>query len=665
MQLSRHLKTAFFYNLLLSFNFLSLTFFFVSLKANAEEDARIEYSETLKINRDEVHGATRFLTINAFGREFELILEENTSLIGSLSTLDLSSNYKIYRGYIAGIPGSWSRISDKPSGLSGAFFDGDELYFIEDQGSNSRTTLQSGFAKTQLKANPVLIRESDIKTLGSCGSDHGQQSSHPLRASVSEPFDPNFVALPASASQALNMVIVADTEYASRVGGIDNVPNEVIALMNTVDGIFSEQVGVSLVIQEIMALTDNQNLTPTGASNLLRALGTFVQNNIDNPGLVHLFTGKELNSNTVGIAALPGICGGNNGIGLSQAFLRGSGLVIAHEIGHNFGAPHDNESGSVCAGTPGNFLMNPIINGSDDFSNCSLDRIQSTLNSRGSCIVAVNNGEPTPTPEPTATPEPTPSATPIFLTINGEQARIVSYENSQDVEGTVNILDGGDTISLRGNNWKAAEFSYTVTENTVLEFEFRSDTQGDLHSIGFDTDTAASTQFGFNLYGTQTDNTSTIQAFDNYAEFAPNVNRYVIPVGEFYTGDQNFIFFQNDDDDGEPNAHSQYSNILVYEGPQNPSSTPTPTASPEPTVSPTSSPSPIPVPTVTADPDVNVTPVPLPTARENPIGNNGGDGLIPGADAGGGGSLNLYHLLILAIFSLVITRRKINLEFPY
>ena len=28
---------------------------------------------------------------------------------------------------------------------------------------------------------------------------------------------------------------------------------------------------------------------------------------------------------------------------------------VAHELGHNFGAPHDNENGSPCATTPGTF----------------------------------------------------------------------------------------------------------------------------------------------------------------------------------------------------------------------------------------------------------------------------------------------------------------------
>ena len=48
-------------------------------------------------------------------------------------------------------------------------------------------------------------------------------------------------------------------------------------------------------------------------------------------------------------------------------------LIAAHEIAHVFGAPHDGEEGGACATTTGNqFLMAPRINGSQQFSACSL-----------------------------------------------------------------------------------------------------------------------------------------------------------------------------------------------------------------------------------------------------------------------------------------------------
>ncbi|HEX2101195.1 MAG TPA: M12 family metallo-peptidase [Candidatus Synoicihabitans sp.] len=64
-------------------------------------------------------------------------------------------------------------------------------------------------------------------------------------------------------------------------------------------------------------------------------------------------------------------------------------LIAAHEIGHNFGAPHDGEANTACASTaPGRFLMSPSINGNDNFSDCSLGVMRPRAAS-ASCVTAL------------------------------------------------------------------------------------------------------------------------------------------------------------------------------------------------------------------------------------------------------------------------------------
>jgi hypothetical protein len=53
-------------------------------------------------------------------------------------------------------------------------------------------------------------------------------------------------------------------------------------------------------------------------------------------------------------------------------------LIAAHELGHNFNAPHDGEPGA-CVSTPQTFLMAPQINFSNQFSQCSLQQIQARI----------------------------------------------------------------------------------------------------------------------------------------------------------------------------------------------------------------------------------------------------------------------------------------------
>jgi hypothetical protein len=67
----------------------------------------------------------------------------------------------------------------------------------------------------------------------------------------------------------------------------------------------------------------------------------------------HLFTGRELNGSTIGIARLGVICTIPNAYGLSQSlygpFLGRRASLSAHEIGHNFNAAHCDQAGSLCA----------------------------------------------------------------------------------------------------------------------------------------------------------------------------------------------------------------------------------------------------------------------------------------------------------------------------
>ncbi len=63
-------------------------------------------------------------------------------------------------------------------------------------------------------------------------------------------------------------------------------------------------------------------------------------------------------------------------------------LVAAHEIGHNFGAPHDGEVGSPCEAETGMFLMSPQLNGSDQFSACSITEMSDDI-AAASCITAL------------------------------------------------------------------------------------------------------------------------------------------------------------------------------------------------------------------------------------------------------------------------------------
>lgn len=138
---------------------------------------------------------------------------------------------------------------------------------------------------------------------------------------------------------------------------------------------------------------------------------------------------------------------------------------------------------------------------------------------------------------------------------------IESYGGGQDENPTVSIEDGGTTLRIVGNGWKKIAFPYDITADTVLEFDFESSVEGEIHGIGFDNDDNLSGNRIFRLYGTQNWGRN---EFDNYAGETPK--HYVIPVGQYYTGSFAYLVFANDDD-ANAAAESIFSNIRVYEAP--------------------------------------------------------------------------------------------------
>ena len=93
---------------------------------------------------------------------------------------------------------------------------------------------------------------------------------------------------------------------------------------------------------------------------------------------------------TNGIAYVGQVCDERRAVSLSDnswATLTAA-QVMAHELGHNFGARHDAEAGSVCEATPDTYLMSPTVNGSGTFSACSLATMAPVIAAaRGRCVV--------------------------------------------------------------------------------------------------------------------------------------------------------------------------------------------------------------------------------------------------------------------------------------
>ena len=135
----------------------------------------------------------------------------------------------------------------------------------------------------------------------------------------------------------------------------------------------------------------------------------------------------------------------------------------------------------------------------------------------------------------------------------------VSSFSNQDNAGDFSVVNGGSGLSLQNNTWKSIAYDYVVTASTVIEFEFSSTNQGEIHGIGFEDDNSLTSSRYFKVHGSQN------YGVTNYDNYSSGTTTYTIPVGTFYTGTMNRLVFVNDNDAGSGNT-SVFSNVKIYEG---------------------------------------------------------------------------------------------------
>ncbi|WP_299619254.1 GEVED domain-containing protein [uncultured Tenacibaculum sp.] len=142
-------------------------------------------------------------------------------------------------------------------------------------------------------------------------------------------------------------------------------------------------------------------------------------------------------------------------------------------------------------------------------------------------------------------------------TLNFNDYTLTSFSN-QDSAGNASVGSGGNSLTLTNNTWKYIALNYTVTPNTVIEFDFTSTSQGEIHGVGFENDNSLTSSRYFKVHGTQN------YGVTNYDNYAGGTKTYVIPVGDSYTGAMDRLVFINDNDAGSGN-NSTFSNVKIYE----------------------------------------------------------------------------------------------------
>jgi hypothetical protein len=361
--------------------------------SGADGGFRVLHHESVSITREAQVGANERMSFDAYGRRFELNLAPNERIRrgvpgGMTQTVPLL-------GTVDGIPNSWARVTRSPSGLRGMVFDGEQYYALEPAAEVAPFAVQPMTATTGTvvyRLSDALMPVETMKCEVVSPTSAAQTAADALQNLSTELHDFQTAAATAALRQ-VRIGVVGDFEFVSQFVGVQP-EDAIVARMNIVDGIFSSQLGIKISLAPpTLFRTPSDPFTKSNASELLdelRAyrLGSSAQRAL---GITHLMTGRNLETQTVGIAYISGVCNAEFGTSLSQSDAldaNRSALIAAHEIGHNFGAPHDGEG--ACASTsPTRFLMAPQLNMIEEFSACSVQQIQPTL-AGATCLTNYN-----------------------------------------------------------------------------------------------------------------------------------------------------------------------------------------------------------------------------------------------------------------------------------
>jgi len=154
----------------------------------------------------------------------------------------------------------------------------------------------------------------------------------------------------------------------------------------------------------------------------------------------------------------------------------------------------------------------------------------------------------------------------VDLSIDGAGivGTVSTYAGNQDKSlNSIEIDEQTGELKLSGNAWKkiALDSPVTITENTILEFQFTAEQLGEIHGIGFANDpNAIDAKTTFRVAGTQSWGINV--DIDGITRFG---DVYRIPVGQFLAGQTfDYLTLVNDDDENA-SAIGIFSNIQIYE----------------------------------------------------------------------------------------------------
>jgi hypothetical protein len=292
-----------------------------------------------------------------------------------------------FKGVVAGEPDSVVRLLVLPDLLQGYIKSGKDLVFID-------PLLK--YAKGPTASHIVVFDERDVRpeAAGLCGIGELHSLAAKLPTVDSSTKDGSIDVVTAAATyRRADLATEADYEYHSRYGA--NANSQIQGVINQVDGIYKLELSLTMrIVYQSVWTTSNDPYISSDPATLLYEFRDYWNAYRGDVGrdAAHLFTDRDM-GNTYGVAWLGSVCKDpSNAYGVS----RNHGLmakVVAHEIGHNLAAFHDDEvspPASTCNGYGMIMCSFSQPNGPNSFSQRSKNDISSHVAYYGSCLETIS-----------------------------------------------------------------------------------------------------------------------------------------------------------------------------------------------------------------------------------------------------------------------------------
>ncbi len=292
-----------------------------------------------------------------------------------------------YRGYLMNRGGGKVGLTINDHHFAGTVEVEGVLYFIEPV---------HYFDKNASRNLVVVYAESDVvpNENATCGAVEMHERSNHLKHADPEENGGNRML----DCYEVELAIASDyLMYLDYNQDVDQVEDHNITVMNNVatnwDNEFNNEIQFVIVTQFVSTCSSCDPWTSsTNASTLLGSFRSWGNGNGFGVSfdLGQLWTDRNLNGSTVGIAYIDGVCGSFKyhvlqDFTTNSNFLR---VLVSHEMGHNFDALHDAPNSG--------FIMAPSVNNSNTWSNASQNDINATITQRinNNCFAACNSPLP-------------------------------------------------------------------------------------------------------------------------------------------------------------------------------------------------------------------------------------------------------------------------------